>query len=133
MSLIRMHAAVREQAKEMQLATTGAGVLHSIEQHGMLEEFAVLDHQLNASGVHVNDAPGTNVEVTDFAVAHLAFGKSDVWPAGLNQRVGILAKEAVVRWLARECDCVGFGFGAVTPAVENRKNERFRTRHKCSF
>jgi hypothetical protein len=33
----------------------------------------------------------------------------------------------------RESDGVGFGFGAVSPAIEDDEDERFRTRHGCVF
>ena len=99
----------------------------------MREEFAVLDHQIDARDVHVHDAAGADVEVADFAVAHLAFGQPDKRAAGVNQRVGILAQQAVVGWLARERDGIGFGFGAISPAVEDDENERFRTGHKFAF
>ena len=130
MRLLRMHAAVGKQSEQMQPPLAGARMLHGIEQHGMREEFAVLDHQIDARDVHVHDAPRADVEVPDFAVAHLPFGQSDERPAGVNERVGILAQQPVVGRLARERDGVGFGFGTVSPAVEDDENERFRTGHK---
>ena len=122
MRLLRMHAAVRNQSEQMQPAFAGARMLHRVQQHGMREELAVLDHQIDAGDVHVHDAAGADVEMADFAVAHLPFGQAHERPAGMNQRVGILAQQAVIRRLARERDGVGFGFGAVSPAVENDKN-----------
>ena len=130
MILTRVHAAIGDQAKQVQLAAAGARILHRLDEHGMGEEFAVLDHQVDARDVHVHDAPRADVEMADFAVAHLPFGQSDKRSAGVNQRVGIFAQQPVVGWLARQGDGVGFGFGAVSPAVENDENERFGTRHK---
>ena len=95
----------------------------------MREEFAVLDHQLNAGAVHVNDAPRANVKMTNFAVAHLPIGQADGWAAGLDQRVGILPQQTVVHRLAGKCDRIGFGLGAVTPAIEDDQDEWFGTRH----
>ncbi len=132
MRLPRMHAAIGEQTEQMQPAAAGAGVLHGVDQHGMREEFAVLDHQLDARDVHVHDAPGADIEVADLAVAHLAVGQPDERAAGVNQRVGILAQQAVVGRLAGQRDGVGLGFGAVSPAVEDDENERFGTGHKIS-
>ena len=80
--------------------------------------------------IHVDDAAGADVEVADFAVAHLPVGQADVRAAGLDERVGILAQQPVIGRLARERDGVGLGFGAVSPAVEDDKYEWFRTRHK---
>ncbi len=116
----------------MQAALAGAGVLHGVEQHGMREQFAVLDHQVDAGDVHVDDAAGADVEVADLAVAHLAFGKADERAAGVDERVGIFAQQAVIGGLAGERDGVGFGFGAVSPAVEDDEDERFRTGHKIA-
>ncbi len=95
----------------------------------MREEFAILDHQVDARDVHVNDAAGADVEMPDFAVAHLPLGQADERPAGVDQRVGIFAQQAVVGRLARQRDGVGLGFGAVSPAIEDDENERFGTRH----
>src|SRR6266496_3956381 len=116
----------------MKLSASSAGVLHGIQQHRMLEELTVLDHQLDASGIHVHDASGADVQVPDFAVAHLAFRQADIRPAGLNQCVWIFAQETVVSRLARKRDGVGFGFGAVTPAVEDDENEWFGVRQVSS-
>src|SRR5438270_4236929 len=94
----------------------------------MREELPVLDHQIDARDVHVHDAAGANVEVSNLAVPHLTFGQSDEWTASMNQRVGIVAQQPVIRRLARERNGVGLGFRAITPAVENSKNQRFGTR-----
>src|ERR1039457_4086278 len=78
----------------------------------------------------MHNAPGPNVQMPDLAVAHLPLRQSHKRPAGVNERVGILAQQPVVSRFARERDGIGFGFGTITPAVENDKNEWFRTRHK---
>ncbi len=129
MSLVGVHAAVGEQAEEVKTAAAGAGVFHGGKQDGVGEEFAVLDHQLDARAVHVHDASGADVKVAHLAVAHLTVGKSDVGAAGLNQGVGILAQKAVVGGLASERDGVGFGLGAIAPAVEDDEDEWFGTGH----
>src|SRR5438552_170392 len=119
-----MHAAIGNQAKEMELAAT-ARVLHCVQQNGMLEEVSVLDHQLDASRIHVDDAPGANVQMTDFAVAHLIVWQPNVLATGVDQRVRIFAEQAVINWLAGKGDGVGFGFGAVSPAIEDDEDEWF--------
>ena len=132
MSLLRVHAPVRNEAEQMKPPFSRARMFHCIQQHRMRKEFAILDHQINARNVHVDNASGTNIEMTDLAVAHLPFGQPNKWPAGMNQRVRILPQQAVVGRFAGESDGVGFRFGSVSPAVENCKNERFRTRHKSA-
>src|SRR5438034_113540 len=109
----------------MKLAASGTSILHGFQQHGMLEEFTVLDHQLDASRVHVDNASGTNVQMADLAIAHLVIWKPDVLAAGVDERVGILAQQAVVIRLAGKGNGIGFAFRAVSPAVKDDKNKWF--------
>src|SRR5579863_9734941 len=97
----------------------------------MGEELAVLDHQLDARAVHVHDASSADVKMAHLTVPHLTVGKPDKRAAGLDERVGIVAQKAVVGRLAGECDGIGFGFGAVPPAVEDDKDERFGSHFSC--
>src|SRR5579863_270688 len=117
----------------MQSPFAYACMLHGREQHGMREELAVLDHQVDARDVHVHDAAGTDVEMPDLAVAHLPLGQADERSTCVNQRVGILAQQAVVSGLACQSDGVGLGFGAVSPAVENDQDEGFGSRHSSPW
>src|SRR3954468_1959840 len=103
----------------MELSSPGASVLHRVQQDRMLEKISVLNHQLDAGGVHVDNAPRANVQVPDFTISHLSVRETDIRPAGLKQRVGILAQQAVVNRLASQRDGISFGFGAVSPAVED--------------
>ena len=135
MLLPRVHAAVRHEPEQMQLAASHARVLHGIDQHGMRKKLAVLNHQIDARDIHVHDAPRADVEVPNLAVPHLAFGQPNKRPRSVNQRVGIVAQQPVVSRLARKCNGVAFGFSAISPAVEDDKDERFRADHfpKSSF
>ena len=54
--------------------TAGSRVLHRGQQCRILEEFPGCDHGIDPGYVHVNDAPRADVQVADFAVAHLSFG-----------------------------------------------------------
>src|SRR6266567_646939 len=116
----------------MQSTLPRARVLHGIEQHGMLEQFSVLNHQIDACDVHMHNAASANVEMSDLAVAHLPLGQSDKRPTGMNERVGMLPQQAVVGRFTGKSNGVGFGFGSVSPAVENSENEWFRTGHKAA-
>src|ERR1700676_4433243 len=117
----------------MQPSLANSRMLHSCEQHGMREELTISDHQINASDVHVHDAAGANIEMSNLAVAHLSLGQADEGSAGMNERVGIFAQQPVVSRLACERDGVSFCFGAITPAVEDDQDEWFRTGHRCGF
>ena len=128
MRLLRVHATIGEQSKKMQPALAHSRMFHCGQQHRVRKEFAVLNHQVDARDVHVHDAPGANVEMTHLAVAHLPFRQAHKRTAGMNQCVGILAQKAVIGWLARQRDGVRFGFGAVSPAIEDDQYQRLWTR-----
>src|SRR5260370_31603562 len=113
----------------MQSPLDDAHMLHHGEEQGMLKKLAVLDHQVDAGDVHVHDAASANVEMPDLAVAHLPFWQADERSAGMDERVGIFAQQAVIGGLARERDGIGFGLSAVSPAVEDDEDEWFRTSH----
>ena len=129
MRLIGVNPSVRAQAEQMQSTTGGLRVLDGGEQDGVREEFAILDHQLNAGAVHVNDTASSDIEMADLAVAHLTVGQADKFAAGLHERVGILAQQAIVGGFAGKRDGVGFGFGAVAPAVEDDEHKWLGSGH----
>jgi broad specificity polyphosphatase/5'/3'-nucleotidase SurE len=82
-------------------------------------EFIGGDQGVDARDVHLHDAAGADVEVADFAVAHLAVGQADEVLAGADEGVGILAQQLVVGGLAGQSDGVVGGFSAVAPSVED--------------
>ena len=113
----------------MQPPLANTRMLHRRKQHRMRQEFAGLDQQVDTHNVHENNPAGADVEMSNFAVAHLPFGQADKRPAGVNQRVGILTQQPIISGLAGERDGVGLGFGAISPAVEDDKDERFWAGH----
>jgi len=121
---VRVHAAVAEEADEMELAL--AAVLHGLLEERDLVELLVGDEEIDAGDVHVYDAAGADVEMADFTVAHLTFGKADGGAGGLDQGVGEL-RRVRRKWFAREGDGVALGFGAEAPAIEDGEYERFRS------
>ena len=73
----------------------------------------------------MDDSPGSDIQVPDFAVAHLSVGQTDVRAAGVDQRARILAQQAVIDRLAGQGDGVGFGLSTVSPAVEDDEDQGF--------
>src|SRR5579859_3029708 len=120
-----MDAAIAEEADEMQLALAAA--FHCLLEERDLIKLLVGDEEIKAGDVHVDDAAGADVEVADFAVAHLTFGEADGWAGSLDQRVGKFAKQFVVIGFAGKGDGVAFGFGAIAPTIEDGEYERFRS------
>ncbi len=125
-----MHATIGDETEKMNLAAAGAGVLHGGDQNRVGEEVAVLDHQLDASAVHVDDTARADIKMTDLTVAHLAIGQADIVSTRVNQCIGVILEQAVVDRFASEGYGVGVGIGTKTPAVENDENKRFGTQRK---
>ena len=122
--LVRVHAAVRDQAEEMQLPSAFARALHGLHDGGVLRELAGGNLRVDARDVHLHNAPGADVQVAHFAVAHLPVGQADKVLRGANQRVGKLAQQLVVGGLAGQRNGVVGGFGAIAPSIEDGQNER---------
>jgi hypothetical protein len=55
----------------VQSAIIFAGTLHSLCDGGKVGELIVGDEEVDAGDVHLHDAPGAEIEMADFAVAHL--------------------------------------------------------------
>ena len=68
-----------------------AGVMHRLMENGIRKELAARDHHVDARDIHVHHAARANVQVADFAVAHLALGQPHKRPRRLNQRVRKIA------------------------------------------
>ena len=131
MILVRVHAAIGEQAEEMQSPLAGTRRRHRCQQCGVGEQFAILDHEIDLGDVHVDHAACANVEVADFAVAHLPGGQADKASAGMDQGVGKLGQQAIVVRLPRQRNRIGRGRRSITPAIEDDEDERTRWIHEC--
>src|SRR5581483_1756501 len=58
------------------------------------------------------------------------FRQANVGTAGVDQRIGIFAQQAVVSGLSRQRNGIGVGFRAVSPTIEDDEDEWFWTRHR---
>ena len=82
------------------------------------------DQRVDARDVHLHNAACADVQVADFAVAHLPVGQADEVLGGADERVGKLAQQLVVGGLSGQRDGVVGGFSAVAPSVKDGENER---------
>src|ERR1700733_12623858 len=124
MLLVSVDAGFAYQADEMEGAVAFACSLHGFGDGWEIRKFIVGDEEVDARDVHGDYAAGAEVQVTDFAVAHLAVGKANEVLCGADKGVGVFREELVVGGLAGESDGVGFGLWAVAPSVEDGQDER---------
>ena len=119
MALVRVNAAIGEQAEEVKASLARCRKIESVGEDGIAEEAFVCDGGVDTGHVHADDATRAKIEVADFRVSHLAVGQADEVLAGTDERVGIGAEELVVDGFTGEGDGVAAGLGAVTPSVED--------------
>jgi hypothetical protein len=108
-----------------------ARAIHCLDKQRLAGEFAAGNELIDPRDVHLDDAAGPDVKMSHFAVAHLAFGKSDGRSRCLDERVREFLEQTVVIRFAGECDGVPFRFGPITPAIEYGQHDRFRTLCHC--
>ena len=119
MVLLRMHAAVGDEAEEMKLAAALAGKLQGPQDNWMPEEFPARDQLVDARDVHADDPAGSDVEVADFAVAHLAVRQAHEVIGSVQKGARELRKQLVVVGLARQRDGVVLDLRTIAPSVED--------------
>ena len=133
---MRMHTAIADEAEEVQ--ALAFRFLEGLDEHGHLREFAIADALVDASEVLIDDAARAEVQVTDFAVAHLAFGQPHVLAAGADGAARIRGIKMIMERRLREQRGIAVGLslsftaGIDAPAVADDENNRF-FRHGCAF
>src|ERR1051325_116651 len=65
-------------------------------------QFARGNSFVDPSEILVNDSAGTQIQVTDFGIAHLSIGQADISSAGTQLCYRILAIEFVMKRCMRE-------------------------------
>ena len=90
MRVVRVYAAVREQAHQVQRGIVLFAVFNRREEGFVVEEIAIRNCLRDAGQFLIDDPPRANVEVADFAVAHLAIRQANIHAARGDLRMRIL-------------------------------------------
>jgi len=120
----RVHAAVPDQAHEMDRAPALLRRVARGDEDRVAEEGPISNGVVDAHEVLHHEAPGTQVEMPDFAIAHLSLGEPDGPSRGVEQCSRVVGHEGVPRGRIGERDGVAFALGAVSPAIEYHQNHR---------
>ena len=86
---MRMHPAVAHKSDQMKRFTMLPGVFDRSAEGFIAGELPAADGHMDALQFLIYDPAGTEIEVSDFAVAHLSVGQSDLFAAGDKRRVRI--------------------------------------------
>src|SRR5439155_21099724 len=74
-----------------------------------------------------HDAPGANVDVSHFTIAHLSVRQTDVRTRGMNQRVRKFLQQRVIGWLTGQRDRIAFALRAESPSIQHRQYNWLRS------
>src|SRR6266705_1856915 len=95
-----VHPPVRDEAEKMKpvLARRGECFLRD----AIMRELAVRNRFVNPSEILINDSAGAEIQMTDFRIAHLSVGQTDIGSARAQFAARITAIELVVERCARK-------------------------------
>ena len=92
---VGVHAAVGHKTHHMQGGLVRGDLAAGLDKHLVLKDLAGLDGMVQAHELLHDHTTGSDVEVTDLGVAHLARRQADGLAGGLDGRPGILRHEGV--------------------------------------
>src|SRR5689334_6314889 len=121
----RMHAALADQANEMNARVGRDRPLDLLDPGAIRKKTSVLDRFVDANEILHHDSTRAKVEVANLAVSDLACRQADGEPRCLEKRLRITAPELVPGWGRRHGDRVPFALSPVSPAVENHQDYGF--------
>jgi len=120
----RVHAAVGDEAQEVQLFALLAHAIERFRERRKLEELPRLDRLVDAADVLENDASRAEVHVADLAVAHDAERQANFLPARGQEGVRVATEQLVEVGCAGQ-DRVALRFHAVAPTVQDDEKYGF--------
>jgi len=119
-----VHAAVPDQADEVERGTTLFHAAAQLDERRQLEELTGLDGLRDAHDVLRHHAPGAEIQVAYFAVADLSGGKSHGQAGRVEERARRVRPETVPGGRVAELDGVALPAGTEAPAVEHDQDDR---------
>ncbi len=123
---VRVDAAVRDEAEQVDVLAA----FERAAEDGVLEERAVLDRLVHADEVLEEDATGTDRQVADLGVAHLALREPDGGARRFELCVREIAPEPVEDGGVGELDSIPGAGRSDPPAVED--DERYERERPAS-
>ena len=117
----RVYAAVGGQTHEVDVLAVLLGIGEGGDDFLVLQDAAVGTGTVDLHQVLVDDAAGTDIEVTHFGVAHLSVGQAHVLAASLQLGVRIVGQQAVPIGSGSHRDYIVLLTVADAPTVQNHQ------------
>jgi hypothetical protein len=121
---VAVHAAIGDETEKMERTLSSGRLGTGMNEHRITEKAAVGDRGANACQILVDHPAGADVEVTDFAVAHLPNRQTNPRARRHQGAVGTLRFESVEGRRRRQTDGVARACRRHSPTVENDKYDR---------
>ena len=121
MRIVAVHAAIADQAHQMNALSGFLGRVHGMNQRCLFKERPVLNVLGDTGQLLIDDTARTDVEVADLAVAHLAIGQTHVHTACTQFGVRIAGHERVQPRRALLIDRIALMSGVDAEAVHDDK------------
>ena len=96
------------------------------QQRRIGKQTAIRNRRIDPRHVHPHNPTRAQVQVPNLGVPHLPIRQPHKVVARPDQRIRIVTQQSVVDRLPRQRDCIPVRLGAVTPAVKDGQNDRFR-------
>ena len=90
-----VNAAVGKKSVKMQASSCFQHMAAGVVQRNIIEKDAVFNGLCNLGQFLVNNTSGTDVQMADFGVAHLAFRKAHSKAAGIDSHRRVFSKNSV--------------------------------------
>jgi len=119
-----VHAAVPEQAHEVECGTASLHAAAQLDERRQAEELSRLDRLRDAHDVLGHHASGAEIQVSDLAVTDLSGGESHREPRGVEQCARRFGPEAVPGARVTQLDGVSLAAGTEAPAIEHDQDDR---------
>ena len=120
----RVHAAVPEQADEVQRAAASLDAATQLDERGRAKELSGLDRLRDADDILWHDAPGAEIQVSHLAVPDLSGGESHGEAGGVEQGVRRLGPQPVPGGRVAQLHGVAIAAGTKAPAIEHDQDDR---------
>ena len=101
--------------------------LNNFLEHWITVESAILNGEIDAGELLIDDSTCAEIEMSYFGIPHLAFGQADLESARLESGLGVSGVELIMHWGRGQKGGVSLEGGALPacrinpPAVTNEK------------
>ena len=119
---VAVHAAVADQTEQVQARIVREHMVHRLVQLRIFKEGTVFDRICDQRQILIDDAAGTDIEVADFAVAHLSLRQADSLAAAQQLGIGIRCEEVVKVRLFRDGDRIAGTCRRLAEAIQNHQH-----------